>query len=418
MPGKGVPRIWGCAMSLFSFRFLSHGSSVGAAVLACAVIVGGAAFAQSEGNDDRSPVVSIAGDGSDVNAIGANVTVTGATGHVRAAGARVTVAAVATGQVWILGAEVSFAGKANAVRAGGANVDVRGEVDGDAALAGAVVRTTAKVGGDLQVAGANVGISGFSDVGGNLRAAGANVTIGGHIGGDVKAAGAVVTFAGQTEGSVYLAGYTVRIGEDARINGDLTIASANDPVIADGAVISGKVSHVLPPSWWHQTPWAVKITIALAVAAGTILTGIVLMLFGGRIFATATGHVRQRPLSSVLFGILTVILVSFVALVLVATVIGLSAGFAVGLLLPFLVVFGHAVAAAGVAGGILIRGRETVGVALNLVMLIIGAIVLVALGLIPFAGPAIVCIAILVGVGALTRTIGYRLRHPAMDGGM
>ncbi len=147
------------------------------------------------------------------------------------------------------------------------------------------------------------------------------------------------------------------------------------------------------------------------MALGTIVAGIVLMLFGARVFATATEHVRHRPLSSFLFGILTIVLVPFVALVLIATVIGISAGFAVGFILPFLIVFGHAVAAAGIAGGILLRRRGEVGGLANFCLLVVGAFVLVALGLIPLVGPIIVCIAMLLGLGAFTRTVGHRLRR-------
>ena len=61
--------------------------------------------------------------------------------------------------------------------------------------------------------------------------------------------------------------------------------------------------------------------------------------------------------------------------------------------------------------GLLIRRRGELGVGLTLLMLIIGAIVLVGLGLIPWVGPAIVGIAVVLGTGAFTRTIGGRLRR-------
>jgi hypothetical protein len=46
-------------------------------------------------------------------------------------------------------------------------------------------------------------------------------------------------------------------------------------------------------------------------------------------------------------------------------------------------------------------------------MLVIGAIALVALGLIPWVGWIIVLIALVLGTGAFTRTVGGRLRRVA-----
>jgi hypothetical protein len=80
--------------------------------------------------------------------------------------------------------------------------------------------------------------------------------------------------------------------------------------------------------------------------------------------------------------------------------------------MPFLIVFGHVIAAAGIAAGILIRGQGDIGVGLGLVMLIVGAILLVAIGLIPYVGPVLVGIALILGIGAFTRTIGGRIRRP------
>ena len=74
-----------------------------------------------------------------------------------------------------------------------------------------------------------------------------------------------------------------------------------------------------------MAPWQWAAVVAAAIAAGTILAGIVLMLFGGHVFTTATEHVRHRPLSSFLFGILALVLIPFVALVLLVTVSSASA---------------------------------------------------------------------------------------------
>ena len=209
-----------------------------------------------------------------------------------------------------------------------------------------------------------------------------------------------------------LRGGRIVLGPKTRIAGDLEIMSTEPPVIADGAVISGNRKIVQPPQWWAAfSPWSAAAIFAGAVALGTILTGIVLALFGGRLFVTAVNEVRLRPGTSLLIGLVTVIVVPIIAAVLIASVIGLSAGFAILLILPLLAVFGQSVAAAGVAGGIFVRTTGRIGIARTLLLLVVGSILVALLAIIPLVGPWLVAIVLLLGIGALTRTLGGRLKR-------
>ena len=396
-------------MSFFS-RHFARGPIVAAGL---AFTLAGVATTASAGDiSQAAPMVSVTGDGGNVEVAGAGVTVAGTAAKVQAAGALVTVNATSTGDVSIAGAQVAFSGSVGGdLKAAGAVVDVTGNVVGKADIGGAVVKVALTTGGRLFVGAASLTIASNNDVRGELQAYGAVVQIGGHIGGPVHAGGAVVTFDALADGAVEISGNRVIIGPNARIAGDLTVRSMNAPEIQTGAIISGAVNQVQPPTWWGVAPWQWTAVIAGAIAAGTVLAGIVLMLFGGHVFTTATENVRHRPLSSFLFGILALVLIPFVAAILMVTVVGLSVGFAILFILPLLVIFGHAVAAAGIASAVLIRRHGENGIFLGLIMLIIGAIVLVAIGLIPWVGPALVGIALILGTGAFTRTVGGRIRR-------
>jgi len=362
--------------------------------------------------EHAAPNVVVEGTGENIQAGGANVTITGEADDIQAAGASVTIRANAQGDVQVAGAVVQQTGTvAGNVQIAAATVEVRGNVAGGVDAAGATVWIGAAVGRDVRAAGANVTLSIASDVGGDLKAAAANLAISGHVAGDAMIGGALVTINGRIDGSVDARAAQVIVNSGAVIGGDLVVYSLNDPIIAEGATVTGTVTRYAPPSWWGEKPWWWKLAFAGAVAAGTILAGIVLMLFGGKVFAAATGHVRHSPLSSFLFGVLALVLIPFVAVVLMATVVGLSVGIAIGLIVPFLLVFGHAVAAAGIAAGILVRRPGDIGVGIGLIMLILGAILLVAIGFIPFVGPFLVLIAVVLGTGAFTRTIGARMRR-------
>ena len=383
-----------------------------AAAIALAVAAFGIAAAQEEPATESPPVVDIVADGGDIETSGAMVTITGMAANIQAAGATVDVRADATGDVRLAGAQVRFNGDVGGdLQIAGASVEARGNVGGKLDAAGAVVILNSVVSRDVRVAGANVTLGVGSDIAGDLKAAAANLTIFGHVAGTVNAVGGLVTINGQTDGDVDARAGQVVVGATARIGGNLVVYSLRDPVIADGAVVTGTVTRFAPPDWWHRPGWTWLVGFAAYVAAGTILAGIVMMLFGGRVFSTATGFVRHRPVSSFLFGILALVLIPFIAVVLMATVIGISVGLAILLVMPFLIVFGHVIAAAGIAAAILVRRQGEIGIGTGLLMLILGAIILVAIGLIPFAGPILVAIALILGIGAFTRTVGGRLRR-------
>lgn len=381
-------------------------------VILAAALVAAAGSAHATDFKQSGPVITITADGGKVEAAGASVDVTGNASSVRAAGALVNVSTTSAGDTEVAGAQVSVSGSTGGkLNVGGGVVDATGTVAGDANVGGAVVKLNLQTTGNLHVGGASVVIATTNTVGGKLEAYGANVVIAGHITGPVKAGGAVVTFDGQADGAVELSGSKVVIGPNARISGDLLVRSLNPPELQPGNVISGAVTQEQPQTWWAVAPWQGVLIFGAALAAGTVLTGLVAMLFGGHVFTTATEHVRHRPLSSFLFGILTWILVPFIAVVLMVTVIGISAGFALLFLMPFLVVFGHAVAATGIASALFVRRAGPIGVPGAILMLIIGSIALVALGLIPWVGWIIVLIALVLGVGAFTRTLIGRVRR-------
>jgi hypothetical protein len=383
-------------------------------ILAMLVAAAGATTAHATDFKQAGPVIAITADGGKVEAAGASVDVTGSASSVRAAGALVNVTITSTGDTEVAGAQINVTGSTGGkLNAAGGVVDASGAVTGDANIGGAVVKVDLQAAANLHVGGASVTIAPTNTVGGKLEAYGANLVIAGHVNGPVKAGGAVVTFDAQTDGSVEIAGSKVVIGPNARIAGDLLVRSLNPPELQPGNVVSGTVTQEQPQTWWAVAPWQGVLIFGAALAAGTILTGLVAMLFGGSVFTTATEHVRHRPLSSFLFGILTWVLVPFIAFVLMFTVIGLSVGFAILFLMPFLIIFGHAVAATGIASALLVRRPGPIGVPGAILMLIIGSVVLVALGLIPWVGWIIVLIALVLGVGAFTRTVGGRLRRSA-----
>ena len=385
-----------------------------AGVAVCTALLLGLASAAAHADETATAgsAVNITANGDSIKAAGATVTIGGKAEGVGAAGALVDLGVTTTGDVKVVGAKVTFAGSVgHDLDVFGASVDLKGHVANELRVGGAVVDLSVSTGGALRGGGATFTVSPTSDIGGELTAGGAVISIGGHVAGKVTIGGARVLFDARADGPVDITGDTIVIGPNARIGGELTIRSPNDPKVDTAATITGPITRAAMPRWSPEIPWLWSVALAAAIAVSTMLAGLVLLIFGGRVFAASVLHVRHRPLSSFLFGILTVVLVPFIAIVLMATVVGIPIGFAILFIMPFLFVFGHAVAAAGIASGLLLRRPAEAGAVLSFVMLVIGALILAALGFIPFVGPLIVCIAVVLGVGAFTRTLGHRLRR-------
>jgi hypothetical protein len=385
-----------------------------ALALAAVIAMPAARALAQDGTAIAGPVVTVDATGGDVRAFGASVTVGGAAANVRAAGASVEVAAKAAGSVWVFGGKVVLGGDVAAdVAAAGSSVSYSGHTGGDARVAGGSVSIDATIGGSLRACAANLTVGSLTEIAGSVGVVGANLSVAGHIAGDAKLAGAVVTFNGQADKSLTIVGDTVVVGPQARIGGDLTVYSRHAPEIADTAVIGGTVKRMEPPAELSAVPdWAWSFGFAIAMVLGIILAGIVLMLFGGRLFISALDHARLRPVSTIIIGIVTLILVPAVAALLSATVVGLPIGFALMLALPLLFVFGLPVAAAGIAAGIFVRTPGPVGIARGLLFVIVGAVILALIGLIPWVGCIAVGVVTVLGAGALVRTAGGRLRTP------
>jgi hypothetical protein len=372
------------------------------------------------GTSDKQigPVVSVTASGGEVRAFGARVSVDGAAARVKAAGAVVEVRGAVEGPIWAAGAEVSVdAQSGDTIRAAGAHVVVRGRAAGDVMAAGAVVDVDAAAGRSLRAAGANVRIGPLTTIGGSLSAAGANVVFDGQVTGDAELAGAVVTFNGRANGSVRVHAERLIVGPQAVIGGGLLVRSLSEPQIDPGAAITGEVVRERPGDWFDDLPGASTPMIAAAFAAAIILAGIVFLIFARNTYGEAVDHVRFRPLSSVLFGILAKIILVILAVILMATFIGLPLGIALLLLLPILGVLGMPVAAAGILGWIFGRDTPWLGVGRLLLFLIVGALVIAFAGIIPVTGPWIVLAALVFGFGGLLRALLWRFRMLRLDAG-
>ncbi|HET7716473.1 MAG TPA: hypothetical protein VFK86_12690 [Bauldia sp.] len=381
-----------------------------AAVVLAVLVAGKPAEAQNPWPGVAGPDVAIVGEGGHIRAAGGSVTITGTASRVEAVGARVEVNAAVTGPVYAAGALVTIHGVIEGdLKAGGGTVEVNGRLGGPVKLASAALRFNGTADRSVEAVGASLEFGPASAISGRLSAAGAHVVVAGRIGGPVRIGGASVTFNAEAAGDVILDAGRVTIGPNAAIAGNLVVRTLAAPEIADSARITGEVIVREPSLWWLIPRWLWHVILAAAMAAGTALAGLILIGVARGAFEDGLSHATFRPLSSGLIGIVTLILLPIVAALLMATIVGLSFGLALLLLVPFLVVAGHTVVATCIGVWIFDRTGEPRSTGRLFLYLLAGAIVVAAVWLIPWAGPILVGLAILVGTGAWMRGVSSRL---------
>lgn len=335
---------------------------------------------------------------------------------VWAAGASVMVRGEAGRDIWAAGAIVDIDARAGGdVWAAGSRVDIAGRVSETMSATGAEVGIAARVDGEARVAGARVTFAPEAVLNGKVRAAGALVDFRARGGSGVSLSGAEVVFDGQTTGDVIIRAQKVRVGEQAEIGGDLEIYSDERPEISQQARIGGRlVTLGLEDADWPESdgfPAILAFFIAPVIfAISALILGLVAIWLARGAVEQSIDTFMERPGGSLLRGILTLLGVLIGAALLVALLIGFPLGIAVLFTLPVLVIIGLSGAGLSVGEWIANRAGEPVGAGGRMGLMALGVLILALVGLIPFVGPILVLLAILMGLGAVVIAVLSRLR--------
>ena len=302
------------------------------------------------------------------------------------------------------------------------NVLITGEVSEDVLVAGGTVELLGNIGEDVRAAGGKITIS--KSIGQDLIVAGGVVTILEEVQilGDAVIAGGMVTFDGSIEkdaeifgGDVIFNGTVIGdaevtvderfvVGPEAVIQGNLTYRSLEEITIPDTAVISGEVEFIP-----LNRVEAAGQTVATLLGSLFILKFILLFVAAlvlGLVFKSLSEKIVKASLEpaskSFLTGLIVMIVTPVVALLLMATLIGimLSFGlwFAFGLFLMLAKVY-----AAIVLGALIWRfASKDNKIEVNWKVILLGVFLTVVISLIPFVGWAINAVIMLMALGGLS----------------
>lgn len=290
----------------------------------------------------------------------------------------------------------------------GQNVTLTQSVAGNAYAAGQTIIVSGDVAGSATLAGQTINVG---NIGRNLRAFGQALTVNGTVGGAALIAAQSVTINSTISGDVAVNTDSINFGPAAKIGGTLTIyhydpASINVP---NGVVPSARITRKTIEEWSKDAPTSVGVdrqTIWRGVLS-TVVTVAVLAAILASLIPNKLARVRStflsRPLRSFWFGFLTLSATIGTTVVLAMSLIGLLAA-PLSVVLAIVIGFaGYIVGAYALGVGLLgLIGRAEPGAWLERALAAaVGAVVIAAIGLVPFVGWLVVLVVTLTGIGSL-----------------
>ncbi len=333
----------------------------------------------------------------------------------------------------------------------GTTIVIDGTVNGNVIVAGTTVKINGTVNGAADIAATDLVVNGV--VSQSVRAAANSVTIVGSIGEDLLLAantaeiGAdagigrdliayanTLTLDGAVErrlsggmGTLNLNGAvgtdvdidvdSLVIADGARIGRDLTYRSNEAAEIASGAQIGGEITAEesavtdVEEGFSFDSYVPAVIGLLMAVVYGTVL------LFGfPRLTVAASNQLIGSPLLSLGLGVVFLIVVPILSVIVMITVVGIPLGI-VALLLYGIALFSGQVFV-GMSIGRLIFSFFTDANRrlIQFVGLLLGLIILFALGFIPYVGAWIPLLVAIFGLGGLMVALGRLRQEPARAG--
>jgi hypothetical protein len=319
------------------------------------------------------------------------------TDDVFAAGQRVRVSESVTGSVHVIGQNLSLLGDIGGdLYAMGQEVTVEGAIAGDASLAGQDIVINASIGEDLRTVGASVVIS--APVAGYAIIAGEKVRINGAISGDVA-----------------LTAETVIFGDEARIDGSLTVyEDETGELEIPATVISEDRITRLEVSEWEDESFPVGVPSFREMVRrflGGVVAVTLLAALAAALIPEQLADMRRRsleaPFRTLGIGFLALSAVVGSVFVVAITLVGLILVPAILLLAVVGVLFGYVVGAYAFGVGLLllIGQDEPESLAERVIAAATGALVAGVVGLVPFLGWLFVVGLSLTGLGAIVLAV-------------
>jgi hypothetical protein len=295
------------------------------------------------------------------------------------------------------------------LQAVGGTVVVRGTVEGDLrAFAGTVVLDeSGTVTGSVEGAAGSVTIAGEvrEDVG--IAAGSIDITDAATVGGDVDVGAGSFSLAGRVDGDVRVGAGSVLLGSTAAVGGDFLYdgdldrapgATVDGEVRRDASVSGGGFDGLPAVAGWLFTAYSLALTAVFGAIVLLVLPGVA---------AAAAVDSRERPARTAGAGLLALVAGPALFVALSVTVVGIPLAL-LWLVLYVLVLFVGFVLGAYAVGAWLLSPADYGN---RWLALLVGVVVVFAVGRVPFVGGLVEFVVLLLGLGALATASWRHVRR-------
>lgn len=320
-------------------------------------------------------------------------------GDLNAAGRVVRIDGLVAGDANLAAVEVHIGGRVDRSAAIAAvRGDISGTIGGSLRIVSGNLEITGTVNGSLIIAAGTVTIPSQARIQGDVLVYGGQVDIRGRVGGNVTVNAGRVTLGGEVGGNVEGTMSQFDLLDTARIGGSLTYTSQQAAEVGPNAVVTGPTTQEKPLTFTSP----LGIFNGLLKVVWALICGALLVAIAPRA-AAAIGRNGRRILPAAGLGLAGLILGPILAVIFIATLIGMPAG--IILLAGYLIVLYLSQVVVGIViGRTLLSGRWDDGsrgfylLAMTVGVLIISALKFVPL---PYIGGGVSLIVSIWGVGTV-----------------
>ncbi|MBI4281291.1 hypothetical protein HY625_00550 [Candidatus Uhrbacteria bacterium] len=301
----------------------------------------------------------------------------------------VEISAPVTGDLYAMGREIILHGHvAGDVLAVGQSVTVEGPVAGNVRIIAETVRVTGDVGGNVSVAASALALGEKASVAKNVAFVGQSLAIASHVAGDVQ--------------SWMIDPRETRIQPSAVIDGMVSLHSAEEPIVEQGALLRHTIERT-PPADTTSTFGDVLFGRIIAFFS-LFLVGLVVIHLLQRPSLVIVSLMHGQPHARLLVGLAVLALIPLLAVALLFTVIGIPLGVILLMLWTIIFYTGRVFAALAI-GLAIVRFDRGQRIRSLVVVLLFGTLALITLESIPFIGMAVMLIASAWGAGGVARLL-------------
>jgi hypothetical protein len=206
-----------------------------------------------------------------------------------------------------------------------------------------------------------------------------------------------VEIIGTVQGDVVVFNGDVVVHDGAQIGGNLVTRST--PEVDEGADVAGEQRSIAEGTDWAELGFAGRFVWWLAYTISTLVLGLILLLLAPRLDLAITWAARERTGACIGIGVASIILLPIVAVLLLATIVGIPLGLFLLLGLALLYTVGYVVGAHAI-GRFLVREPRS-----RFIAFLAGWAIVRVLGLIPFVGGLVWILVTIFGLGALVTAL-------------